>query len=149
MRLGAEGGQRAQIGERVPAIVGTTIDGQPFDLADYAGRPVVVNFWGPSCVPCRDEFPLLIEKQAEHAAEGLAIIGILTDDPPEPARRFMADYGATWPTVDDPDRSLRTSYRVAARPQTYYIDGEGNLQALQIGEVREADFERLYAKIAP
>ena len=129
-------------------MVGTTLDGEPFDLASYAGRPVILNFWGPSCVPCRDEFPLLIDKQAEHADEGLAIIGILTDDPPQPARDFIAEYGATWPTVDDPQKSIKTAYRVAARPQTYFIDRDGVLQAIQIGEILEGDFERLYAKIA-
>ena len=140
---------RAGLDEPAPAIVGTTLDGEPFDLAALRGRPVVVNFWGPSCVPCRDEFPLLIEKQAEHLAEGLAIVGVLTDDPPEPAREFVAEYGATWPTVDDPDRSIKSRWRVAARPQTYFVDAEGVIRAIQIGEVRDADFERLYAKIAP
>ncbi|MEO5884047.1 MAG: TlpA disulfide reductase family protein [Candidatus Limnocylindrales bacterium] len=144
---GADG--RASVGGSAPAIVGTTLDGNPFDLADYAGRPVIVNFWGPSCVPCRDEFPLFIAKAQAHADEGLAIVGVLTDDPPEPARRFVADLGATWPTVQDPDKSLKTAYRVAGRPQTYFIDAGGVIRSIQIGEVRDADFERQYAKIAP
>ncbi len=140
---------RATLNGPAPAIVGTTLDGAPFDLADYAGRPVVVNFWGPSCVPCRDEFPLLIAKQAQFAADGLAIVGVLTDDPPEPARRFATDYGATWPTVEDPDKAIKTAYRVAARPQTYFVDGDGIIRSIQIGEIRDADFDRQYAKIAP
>ena len=109
----------------------------------------MVNFWGPSCVPCRDEFPLFVSKSREHAPDGLAIVGVLTDDPPEPARRFAADYGATWPTVEDPDSSIYASWRVAARPQTYFIDAEGIIRGIQIGEVVDADFERQYAKIAP
>jgi cytochrome c biogenesis protein CcmG/thiol:disulfide interchange protein DsbE len=149
VRTSDSGAGRATLNGPAPAIVGTTLDGAPFDLTDYAGRPVVVNFWGPSCVPCRDEFPLLIAKQAEHAADGLAIIGVLTDDPPEPAQRFAADYGATWPTVDDPDKAIKTAYRVAARPQTYFVDGDGIIRSIQIGEIRDADFDRQYAKIAP
>ena len=140
---------RAGLDQPAPAIVGTTLDGEAFDLATLRGRPVVVNFWGPSCVPCRDEFPLLIAKQEEHAGDGLAIVGVLTDDPPEPARRFVADYGATWPTVEDPDKALKAAYRVAGRPQTYFIDADGALRSIQIGEVGEADFDRQYAKIAP
>jgi cytochrome c biogenesis protein CcmG/thiol:disulfide interchange protein DsbE len=147
--LGEDGAERATIGGTAPPITGTTLDGDAFDLADYAGRPLIVNFWGPSCVPCRDEFPLLIDKAAEHAGDGLAIIGVLTDDPPEPARRFVADYGATWPTVEDPDKSLKAAYRVAGRPQTYFIDADGIIRSIQIGELREEDFERQYDKIAP
>lgn len=144
-----DGAGRATRDQAAPAIVGTTLDGTPFDLADYLGRPVVVNFWGPGCVPCRDEFPLFIAKLAQHAGDGLAIVGVLTDDPPEPARRFVADMGATWPTVEDPDKALKTAYRVAGRPQTYFIDAAGIIRSIQIGEIRDADFERQYARIAP
>jgi cytochrome c biogenesis protein CcmG/thiol:disulfide interchange protein DsbE len=148
VRMGA-GGPRAEVGGTAPPIVGTTLDGAPFDLADHAGRPVIVNFWGPSCVPCREEFPLFIEKLTEHANDGLAIVGVLTDDPVEPARRFAADYGATWPTVEDPERALKTAYRVAGRPQTYFVDGGGTIRSIQIGQMLDEDFERQYARIAP
>jgi cytochrome c biogenesis protein CcmG/thiol:disulfide interchange protein DsbE len=144
-----EGGPRAEVGGTAPPIVGTTLDGEAFDLADYAGRPVIVNFWGPSCVPCREEFPLLIDKLAEHSGDGLAIVGVLTDDPAEPARRFASDYGATWPTVVDPERASKTAYRVAGRPQTYFIDGDGVIRSIQIGQMLDEDFERQYARIAP
>lgn len=142
-------GQRAAVGEAAPPIVGSTLDGTGFDLAALRGRPVVVNFWGPSCVPCREEFPLLADKLAEHDADGLQIVGVLTDDPPEPARAFVAEYGAGWPTVVDPDRALKTAYRVAARPQTYFVDGNGIIRSIQIGELTDADFERQYERIAP
>ncbi len=141
--------QRAAVDHPAPAIVGTTLDGTTFDLASLRGRPVVVNFWGPSCVPCRDEFPLLAAKLAEHAADGLAVVGVLTDDPPDPARAFVTEYGATWPTVIDPDRAIKEAYRVAARPQTYFVDGAGIVRRIQIGELTGTDFERQYAMIAP
>jgi cytochrome c biogenesis protein CcmG/thiol:disulfide interchange protein DsbE len=118
-------------------------------LSALRGRPVLVNFWGPSCVPCRDEFPLFGEKLAEHAADRLAIIGVLMFDAPEPALDFIADFGATWPTVDDPEGAIRAAYRAIARPQTYFIDGAGIVRAIQVGQTTAADFERLYARIAP
>ena len=135
-------------GAPAPAVVGTTLDGKPFDLAAYRGRPVIVNFWGPSCVPCRDEFPLFKQELASHAGEGLAIVGVLMSDPPEPARDFVADYGASWPTVEDPDGAIKTAYRAVARPQSYFIDRAGILRSVQVGQVTSDDFDRLYASIA-
>jgi cytochrome c biogenesis protein CcmG/thiol:disulfide interchange protein DsbE len=135
-------------GAAAPAIVGKTLDGTAFDLAALRGRPIVVNFWGPSCVPCRDEFPLFKAKLAEHAADGLAIVGILMFDSPAPAQDFIAQYGATWPTVDDPSGAIRTAYRAVARPQSYFIDRSGILREIQVGQVADADFERLYASIS-
>lgn len=140
---------RVAVGQPAPAIAGTTLDGTPFDSAASAGHPVLVNFWGPSCVPCRDEFPLLSAKLAEHEAEGFVVVGVLTDDPVEAARDFVLQYGATWPTVQDPDRSLKAAYRVAARPQSYFIDRGGIVRSIQTGYLTDADFERQFARIAP
>ena len=135
-------------GEPAPAFEGTTLDGAALALADLRGSPVIVNFWGPSCVPCRNEFPLFLAKLAEHGADGLAIVGVLMFDPPAPARDFVAAFGATWPTIDDPDGSIRAAYRAVARPQTYFVDRDGILREIQVGELTAADFERLYASIS-
>ena len=130
-----------------PAIVATTLVGSPFDLASLRGRPVIVNFWGPSCVPCRDEFPLFRAKLAQHAGDGLAIVGVLMHDPPAPALDFMQAYGASWPTVDDPSGAIRGAYRAVARPQSYFIDPNGVLRAIQVGELTDCEFERKFALI--
>lgn len=148
VRSGQGTGAHAAVGDAAPAVTGTTLDGAAFDLASLAGKPVLINFWGPSCVPCRDEFPLLEAKLAEHGAEGLAVVGVLTDDPVEPARDFVSQYGATWPTVVDPDKAVKTAYRVIARPQTYFVDRSGVIRSIQVGELTDADFERQFAKIA-
>jgi cytochrome c biogenesis protein CcmG/thiol:disulfide interchange protein DsbE len=147
-RPGSDGSAGIERGKPAPEIAGTTLDGASFRLADLRGRPVIVNFWGPTCVPCRDEFPLFKTKLAEHEADGLALVGVLMADPPDLALTFMADQGATWPTVVDPEGAIKGDYRVVARPQTYFIDRDGILRGIQIGEVRDADFERNYALIA-
>ena len=135
-------------GKAAPAFTGTTLDGATLSLADLGGRPVIVNFWGPSCVPCRDEFPLFIDELSQHQADDIALVGVLMFDPPGPARDFVTSYHATWPTIDDADGTIRTSYRAVARPQTYFIDRDGILRAIQVGQLSAADFERLLAKIS-
>jgi cytochrome c biogenesis protein CcmG/thiol:disulfide interchange protein DsbE len=136
------------VGSPAPAIASTTLDGAAFDLASLRGRPVIVNFWGPSCVPCREEFPLFKTKLAAHASDGLAIVGVLTYDGPNDAKAFITQYGATWPTVLDPSGAIRTAYRVVARPQSYFIDRSGVLRKIQVGQVTDTDFEADYALIS-
>lgn len=108
---------------------------------------MIVNFWGPSCVPCRDEFPLFKEKLASHAGDGLVIVGVLMFDPPAPALDFIEAYGAAWPTVDDPSGAIRSAYRAIARPQSYFIDRAGILRTIQVGELTDCEFERQFALI--
>ena len=148
VRSGQGGGPRAAVGDPAPAVAGTTLDGAAFDLASLAGKPVIINFWGPSCVPCRDEFPLLEAKLAQHGPDGLAVVGVLTDDPVEPARDFVTQFGGDWPTVVDPAKTIKNAYRVIARPQTYFVDRTVVIRSIQVGELTDADFERQFAKIA-
>lgn len=147
---GASGSPQAKTGDPAPQITGTAIDGSTIDLASFRGRPVIVNFWASWCVPCREEFPLFQQKLQElGASDGLAIIGVLYKDEPALAQKFLADFGAAWPTVTDPDGRIAETYRVVAPPQTYFIDKNGVVRAMHIGQVTDEDFAAEYAKIKP
>ncbi len=111
---------------------------------------MIVNFWASWCTPCREEFPLFKERlEALGPTDGLTIIGVMYKDQADLAQQFLGDFGATWPTVADPDGKLAAAYRVAAPPQTYFIDTNGVLRGMQIGQVLASDFDTQYAKIKP
>ncbi len=136
------------IGQPAPALVGETLDGGGFDLAAERGKPVLVNFWASWCGPCREEFPLLEEAAARHADEGLVVVGALFKDDAEPARAFVEEQGATWPTVTDPERAIGPAWKVIAPPQTFFVDREGIIREVQVGQVRDAaELDRLLASI--
>jgi cytochrome c biogenesis protein CcmG, thiol:disulfide interchange protein DsbE len=142
--------QQARTGQPAPPIAATTIDGTPVNLADYRGKPVVLNFWSSWCGPCREEFPMLKRKLAELGPrDGLEILGVLYKDDPALAQAFLDDVGSSWPTATDPEGSIADAYRVVAPPQTYFIDSEGVIRGMQIGQVKEQDFDTQYAKIRP
>ncbi len=140
--LGGCGSSVAKVGEIAPPIAGDTIDGSHLDLASLRGRPVIVNFWASWCGPCREEFPLLLAAEKAHTADGLAIVGVLYKDDAAPARDFVAEMGADWPTVVDPSGALAQAYTVVAPPQTYFIDRAGVLRSRQIGELLAEDLDR-------
>jgi DsbE subfamily thiol:disulfide oxidoreductase len=140
----------ARTGRPAPPLTGTSLDGTAVDLASLKGKPVIVNFWASWCTPCREEFPLFQEKLAALGpTDGLEMVGVLYKDQPEPAKAFLADLGAAWPTVEDPDGALAKAWRTAAPPQTYFIDKDGIVRGIQIGQVRPEDFDTQYAKIKP
>jgi cytochrome c biogenesis protein CcmG, thiol:disulfide interchange protein DsbE len=132
----------ARIGEAAPDFALADLDGQPVSLADLRGRPVIVNFWASWCAPCVEEFPLLARALDEHAADGLAIVGIVYRDRSEDARAFMDRMGARWPAAIDPGEVVAGSYGVFGPPESFFINRDGIVAGRQIGQLSAADLDR-------
>jgi cytochrome c biogenesis protein CcmG/thiol:disulfide interchange protein DsbE len=140
-----DGGGR--VGTTAPDFALVDLDGHPVRLADLRGRPVIVNFWASWCAPCVEEFPLLRDAAETHAADGLAVVGIVHDDRSEAARDFMSRFAAGWPAVMDPGGAVAADYGIYGVPETFFIDRSGAVSSRQIGILNPTDLERKLAAI--
>ena len=61
---------------KAPDFKLATIGGDEFNLSDYKGKVIMLNFWGTWCPPCRKEIPDLVSLQAKYNKDGLEIVGI-------------------------------------------------------------------------
>jgi cytochrome c biogenesis protein CcmG/thiol:disulfide interchange protein DsbE len=137
----------ARIGDPAPAFTLTDLDGRTVSLADLRGRPVIVNFWASWCGPCIEEMPLLKRASAEHASDGLAVVGIVFQDRAEAARAFAARIGADWPAALDPGSAVANAYGVDAPPASFFVNRSGIVAGRQIGQLSAADLQRQLATI--
>lgn len=121
-------------------------------LSALRGRPVVINFWAPSCIPCRTEFPVLRSALAAHAESGLIMLGVWFHggrflDSPADVIDFMAQQGADWPALVDPGGVVQEAYDVVVPPTTFFVDRSGVVRAVQLGEMTAELLDRQLAKI--
>jgi cytochrome c biogenesis protein CcmG, thiol:disulfide interchange protein DsbE len=94
---------------------------------------VIVNFWASWCVPCREEFPLLVSAYQKYAAQGLQIVGVVHDDNAQSAGDFAQSYGATWPLALDLSNAAWEAFNGAFVPVSYYIDRDGIVRTVSYG----------------
>lgn len=121
-------------GDRAPDFSLADLNGEPVRLADFAGRPVIVNFWASWCIPaCAEEFPILAQAIEEHADVGLAVIGIVYRDRSEAARAFADEHHATWPLAMDPGERVARDYGVFGPPESWLIGPDGTVVSRHIG----------------
>jgi cytochrome c biogenesis protein CcmG/thiol:disulfide interchange protein DsbE len=132
-----------------PDIALRDIDGNAVRLADYRGRPVIVNFWATWCIPCREEFPLLKAARERYAAAGLEILGVVFEDDPEAARAYMARAGAEWPALVDPDGAVAASYLVNAPPLSFFVDAAGIVRSIAYGPPPSGSIDDRISAILP
>jgi cytochrome c biogenesis protein CcmG, thiol:disulfide interchange protein DsbE len=117
-------------------------------LADYLGKPLIVNFWASYCGPCRKEFPLFREMQAKYRQQGLQIVGITYKDLPGDARRFANQHHATWALAPGGDGDpVGRAYGVRANPQTFFIDRDGTIVQRFYGGAPTETFNAAVQKI--
>lgn len=117
-------------GKRAPNFVLHDLSGKPVSLKDYAGRPVVVNFWATWCPPCLQEMPWFEEFSRTYAGSSLIILGLSTDlegesVSPEKVAATAKRLGITYPILLS-DRSMKALYGpVHLLPETFYINRKG------------------------
>jgi thiol-disulfide isomerase/thioredoxin len=111
-----------------------------FDLGQYAGKVVLIDFWASWCDPCRRSFPWLNAMHDKYGRAGLVIVGVNLDMERADAQRFLADYPADFSIVYDADQELARQYEVVAMPSSYVIGRDGRVAASHMGfKVKQQD----------
>lgn len=114
------------------------MDGSPIDLAADVGKPRVVNIWATWCPPCRREMPVLAE--AARNTPGVEFLFVNYGEGRAAIERYLADEAlAVSNVLLDPRGAVPRHYGTVGIPVTLFIDGDGRLTDMHMGEVsREA-----------
>ena len=109
-------------------------DGSRASLADYRGRPVVVNFWASWCPPCVSEMPTF-EQVHQRYRDRVAFLGVnLTDDPAD-AARLVARTGVTYDLARDPRGDAFRAFGGLGMPTTVFVSADGEVLATRTGDL--------------
>jgi thiol-disulfide isomerase/thioredoxin len=120
--------------ETIPAPDFTALDwdGNEVNFSDYAGKPVVLNFWAHWCGPCQMEMPEFNAKYEELEGE-VTFLMVHVGADMDAGKEKVTEGGYTFPVVFDKDGQVAAFYGVSAFPTSFFIDKEGNLQAYYVG----------------
>jgi thiol-disulfide isomerase/thioredoxin len=116
---------RSGAGSPAPAIMFEDPSGEPASLADFRGKPLLVNLWATWCAPCVAEMPTLDALAARQP--GLQVLAISQDMEGQAKVDAFFDqrkFKMLEPYID-PDIELMTALKVDTLPATILYDGEG------------------------
>jgi cytochrome c-type biogenesis protein len=123
-------------GNQAPDFAVTTVDGEAVRLASFRGSPLILNFWGTWCGPCRQEMP---DFQSVYADSGgaIGILALALRDTEDAVAEFRDEYGLTFDLALDVDNRVANQYQVIGQPQSYLIDADGIIVDMVTGIVTE------------
>jgi cytochrome c biogenesis protein CcmG, thiol:disulfide interchange protein DsbE len=115
--------------------------GHKVSLADYSGRPLIVNFFASWCEPCKKETPLLA--RFYRAEQGkVAIVGLDENDVLGNATSFTRADGVSYPVGFDPHAVAASAYGVNVLPQTFFLDARHRIVDRVFGAVTQATIRK-------
>lgn len=127
------------VGKPAAKFVLTSFAGAPLSLEQHLGQVVVLNFWASWCVPaCYEEAPTLERMWQAYKDKGVTVLGIDVQDKEEPARKFLAQFGHSFPNAPDPGGRVAVDYGVYGVPETFFIDRQGRVRFKQVGALTDA-----------
>ena len=129
-----------RVGQPAPDFSMELIREGEMTLSEQQGSVVVINFWASSCPPCRTEARDLEAAWRNYQDRDVVFIGANIQDRAEPARRFLEEFGVTYPNGLDEGGRISIDYGVVGIPVTFVVDGEGTVARRWVGEI---DPERL------
>ena len=137
------------IGDRLPAFEVESLEGGTHKLADYAGRPLFLNFWATWCGPCRIELPEMEAIWTEKTYGDLVIVAISVGERRDTVEKCVAEEIALSFDVGlDPEGDSTNRYRIVGMPTSYFVDREGVVRDVNIGGMNGELMGRRISSIA-
>lgn len=133
-----------RVPETLPEFSLSDMWGKQHAIGEWAGKPLLINFWATWCAPCRREMPLL---QALHVSQSeLQVLGIAIDRQPD-VQTYMAEAGITYPSLVGEEDAMAVSDLFGlpglGLPFTVLVGSNGEILTVFIGEIDASELSKL------
>lgn len=136
----------AQWADALPDFSLADLDGEMRSIQEWAGQPLIVNFWATWCEPCRREIPMLKAFHDDHP--GITVLGIAVEQP-DPVRAYAEEAQFNYPVLIGQQSGLDAAsafgVELYAMPVTIFTDAAGGMLGARIGEVHAEHLEEYRA----
>ncbi len=120
-----------RIGSKAPSFSLMDLNDNLHNLDNYAGKPVLINFWTTWCPYCVVEMPLM--QELHESGQDVAVIAINVQEKKEDVETFIDGEGYTFTVLLDEQAQVSGAYQVRGLPTTFAVDGTGTITAIRVG----------------
>lgn len=108
--------------------------GAMYKISQLKGSVILLNFFGATCLPCRQEAPVLQRIHSQYKGKGLIVMGVNAwRESAADVADFARSHGLEYPVLVDPKGAAPRSYGVRGVPHTALIARDGRIAAVRMG----------------
>ena len=139
---------RPDTGQAMPALSLPSLEGQPVALADFNGRPTVLNLWATWCPPCVREMPMLHQAQLDRPDVNFVFLN--QGEPADKVRAWLQSRKLPMRNVlMDGNRQAAAAFKQRALPTTLFFGASGRLVSTRVGELSAATLKEKLQGLTP
>lgn len=120
------------------------VDGSTLQLAEFRGKPLVLNFWATWCTPCVEEMPLLNAFYRQNQSKSWQMIGLAIDQP-SAVKRFLGqhpvEYAIGLAGLDGTALMKTLGNETGGLPFTLVLDAQENISMHKLGKLSASDIQ--------
>ena len=136
------------IGEVAPDFELITFTGKTYQLSDFRGKVILVNFWASWCESCKPEAADLEAAHKFYESRGdVLFLGIDYVDTEPEALAYLEEFQITYPNGPDLRTKISQAFRITGVPETFIINQDGIIAHVQIGPF--SSLEQIKSTIDP
>jgi peroxiredoxin len=121
------------IGSPAPAFVLIDTAGNRVNSAGYKGKILLISFFSPWCIPCREELAALQGLYAAYGKDGLEVVAISVERSQRAVSGFLKKTQLTFPVLMDENRRVSEAYQCSHLPTTVIISRDGIVRNIRKG----------------
>lgn len=137
------------VGKEAPNFTLNNLTGEQYSLSDFQGKGIVLNFWATYCKPCLNEMPALQRQHDKYKEQRVVVIGVNTGENAATVSGYTRRLEVNYPILLDPGYQVVNAYQVGPIPHTIYIEPNGKVKRVIIGEMTEETIENNILEILP
>jgi len=130
-----------RVGCRAPDFSLDTTDGSAVKLSELRGQAVFITFWDTNCMYCRYEMPRIQKMHETYSSQGLLVLGINMQESLSEVVEYAERMHVNFPMLLDRDGKVSRSYLIIDKPHSFFIDRNGIIQNVTIGELSTEEME--------
>lgn len=117
-------------------------------LADFRGRPLVINFFASWCVPCAKEMPAFQQVYQQERSR-VAFLGVNHQDSRPDGLEMLRRTGVQYPAASDPDGTVAVAYGLFGMPTTLFVSADGRVVDRHTGELSAGELQKAIDRAFP
>lgn len=132
-------GGAVSVGEPAPDFSLPSTAGGSVALSQEVGYPVLIDFWATWCTNCQADMKLVAQTAAQYQARGLRVLLVDFEEQGPTATKFLKGLGIDLPTLLDRNGQVAQKYGVPGLPVAVFVNSQGKVTAIQLGQLDQAD----------